>query len=514
VPFAAPRRSLLALLLTMAVTAGFVPLLAPTAAGAATGVAATPSAATATTAAAPAPEGDDTMLTFGAAGFYGSTQGRSLAAPIVGSAPTPSGKGYWIVAADGGVFSYGDAAFYGSTGGIHLNKPVISMSATPSGHGYWMVASDGGVFSFGDASFHGSTGAMHLNAPVIAMTPTPSGNGYWLLASDGGIFSFGDAAFYGSTGAMHLNKPVVGMASTPSGHGYWLVASDGGIFSFGDAAFYGSTGAMHLNKPIVGMARTPTGGGYWLGASDGGIFSFGAAPFEGSGVGRVSSLSQVVQITGITTGLGYRMLVVPLPFNTPLLSPGDSGAAVTALQQRLLALGYWIDGASGSYGQTTQQAVYAFQKLQGLPRTGIVDIQTSQRLSTARRPTPRSTSGYVAEVDLAHQVIIIESNGVTQWVINTSTGSGNAYTLDGVRYTAQTPVGHFTVLRAIDGPDISPLGVLFRPRFFTNTGIAFHGSPSIPPFPASHGCVRMTNEAINFIWASNVLPFGTAVWVY
>jgi hypothetical protein len=513
VPFAAPRRSLLALLLTMAVTAGFVPLLAPTAAVAATPVAATAGAAS-PTAAAPVAGGDDTVLTFGAAGFFGSTQGRSLAAPIVGSAPTPSGKGYWIVAGDGGVFSYGDAAFYGSTGGIHLNKPVISMSSTPSGHGYWMVASDGGIFSFGDASFHGSMGGAHLNAPVIAMTPTPSGHGYWLLASDGGIFSFGDAAFYGSTGGIRLNQPVVGMASTPTGHGYWLVASDGGIFAFGDAAFYGSTGGIHLNKPIVGMARTPTGTGYWLGASDGGVFSFGAAPFEGSGAGRVSSISQVVQITGITTGLGYRMLVVPLPFNTPLLSPGDSGAAVTTLQQHLMALGYWIDGASGSYGLTTQQAVYAFQKLQGLPRTGIVDIQTSQRLINARRPVPHSTSGYVAEVDLAHQVIIIENNGVTQWVINTSTGSGNAYTLDGVRYNAQTPVGHFTVFRAIDGPHISPLGELFRPRYFTSTGIAFHGSPSIPPFPASHGCVRMTNEAIDFIWASNVLPFGTAVWVY
>jgi len=505
VPFAAPRRSLLALLLAAAMTAALVPLLAPATAGAVTA---------STVAAAPAPGGDHTILTFGAAGFYGSTQGTNLAAPAVGFAPTRSGKGYWIVAADGGVFSYGDAGFHGSTGGMHLNAPVISMSATPSGHGYWMVAADGGVFSFGDASFHGSTGAMRLNAPVIAMTPTPSGHGYWLLASDGGVFSFGDAAFYGSTGAIHLNSPVVGMASTPSGHGYWLVARDGGIFSYGDAAFYGSTGAMHLNAPIVGMATTPSGHGYWLAAHDGGVFSFGSAPFEGSGAGHISSLSQVVQITGITTGYGYRMLVVPLPFNTPLLSPGATGAAVVSLQQHLLALGYWIDGATGSYGLTTQQAVYAFQKVEGLPRTGIVDIQTSQRLSTASRPTPRSTSGSVAEIDKEHQVIIIENNGVTEWVINTSTGSGIPYVLNGQQFTAQTPDGHFNILRSIDGLDVSQLGTLWRPRFFTDTGIAFHGSPSIPPFPASHGCVRMTNAAIDFIWANNVLPIGAAVWVY
>jgi peptidoglycan hydrolase-like protein with peptidoglycan-binding domain len=472
VPCVVPRhpRILAFVIVTLAAAvAGVGSFFAPAVAGA-TPVATQGSAPAA--AAAPAPAGDKTVLAFGSAGYFGSTEGKALAAPIVGTAPTPSGHGYWIVASDGGVFSYGDAAFHGSTGGIHLNRPVISMSATPSGHGYWMVASDGGVFSFGDAAFFGSTGSLRLNAPVIAMTPTPSG------------------------------------------HGYWLLARDGGVFSFGDATFFGSTGSLHLNAPIVGMASTPTGAGYWLGARDGGIFSFGNAPFEGSGSGHVSSLDQVIQITGVTNGFGYRMLVAPLPFNTPLLGLGATGPAVVSLQQHLMALGYWIDGAGGSYGLTTQQAVYAFQKVEGLPRSGIVDIQTSERLATARRPVPRSTTGYVAEVDKEHQVIIIENNGVTVWVINTSTGSGIPYVLQGQQFTAQTPDGHFTVITAIDGPDVSPLGTLWRPRFFTGTGIAFHGSPSIPPFPASHGCVRMSNPAIDFIWAANVLPFGTAVWVY
>ena len=40
----------------------------------------------------------------------------------------PSGKGYWLVAGDGGIFAFGDALFYGSTGGIRLNKPIIGMS--------------------------------------------------------------------------------------------------------------------------------------------------------------------------------------------------------------------------------------------------------------------------------------------------------------------------------------------------------------------------------------------------
>ncbi len=201
--------------------------------------------------------------------------------PVVSMATTPLDGGYWLAAADGGVFSYGDADFYGSMGGTPLNQPIVGMAATPDGHGYWLVAADGGVFSFGDAGFYGSTGAIHLNQPIVGMSATPDGRGYWLVAADGGVFSFGDAGFYGSTGGTPLNQPIVGMSATPDGNGYWLVAADGGVFSFGDAGFYGSTGGTPLNQPIVGMAASPDGKGYWMVGADGGVFSFGDAPYDG-----------------------------------------------------------------------------------------------------------------------------------------------------------------------------------------------------------------------------------------
>ena len=239
-----------------------------------------------------------------------------LVAGIVGIAATPSGNGYWLVAADGGVFSFGDAAFHGSTGGLALNQPVVGMAATPSGNGYWLVAADGGVFSFGDAAFHGSTGGLTLNQPVVGMAATPSGNGYWLVAADGGVFSFGDAAFHGSTGGLTLDQPVVGMAATPSGNGYWLVAADGGVFSFGDAAFHGSTGGLTLDQPVVGMAATPSGNGYWLVAADGGVFSFGDAAFVGSDGGTPQD-APAIGIAGrpggywIAFGQNRQSLLVP-----------------------------------------------------------------------------------------------------------------------------------------------------------------------------------------------------------
>jgi hypothetical protein len=215
---------------------------------------------------------------------------------VVGLAPTPSGQGYWLVAADGGIFSFGDARFLGSTGAIRLNRPIVGMAASPSGRGYWLVAADGGIFSFGDAPFLGSTGRIRLNQPIVGMAASPSGRGYWLVAADGGIFSFGDARFLGSTGAMRLNLPIVGMAPTPSGRGYWLVAADGGIFSFGDAPFVGSTGRIRLNQPIVGMAASPSGRGYWLLAADGGIISFGDATFAGSAAGRAGRATGIAAL--------------------------------------------------------------------------------------------------------------------------------------------------------------------------------------------------------------------------
>jgi hypothetical protein len=465
-------------------------------------------------AAAPAFAGDDTVLAFGAAGFYGSTSALTLNQPLVGMANTPDGHGYWLVASDGGIFSYGNAHFYGSTGNIRLNQPIVGMAPVPTGGGYWLVAADGGVFSFGSARFFGSTGAMHLNAPIIGITPVPDGHGYWLVASDGGIFSFGSARFFGSTGAMRLNAPVVGMAAAPHAGGYWLVGSDGGIFSFGGAQFHGSTGALRLAQPVVGMAATANGGGYWLAGADGGIFNFGNAQFLGSGVGHVQSGRHVTEITGMPAGNGYRMLALPLPLNTPVLATGSSGAAVLQLQSKLLSLGYWLDDAGAQYGLTTAQAVTAFQKVNNLPRTGVFDLLTQAVMRSAHRPVPRSTSGYVVEVDLAHQVILVTNNGSTQWIINTSTGGGYTYTFGGQSYLAVTPPGHYNVWFQIDGIQNGRLGQLYRPKYFTHDGIAFHGYPEVPAYPASHGCVRMTNAAINWVWDANIIPIGTAVWVY
>jgi hypothetical protein len=456
---------------------------------------------------------DDMVYAFGAATFRGSTQGFPLVAPVVGMAQTADGSGYWLVAEDGGVFGFG-APFLGSASSHLYGHPAVAMAATADGGGYWLVTDDGAIYSFGTAQYYGGLNGIRLTAPVTDIIPTADGHGYWLIAEDGGVFSFGNARFFGSTGGIRLNAPVVSMAPTPDGNGYWLVARDGGVFSFGSAAFLGSTGGIRLNAPVIGMASTNGGFGYWLVAEDGGVFSFGTSTFYGSAVGLLKPGRIVVELRGLPGGDGYRMLAIESRNDVALSRMGDRGLGVAYLQQRLEAMGYWTGGVNGEFGPLTQQAVWAFQKANGLPRTGEVDQTTRVAFRTAQRPRPRSTSGYVAEVDKARQLVIIARNGHAEWVFNTSTGTERPYTFEGRQYLADTPPGQFVMNRQIDGVRTGELGTLYRPKYFHPDGIAFHGYPNVPPYPASHGCVRLSNAAINFVWGADIIPLGTSVWVY
>ena len=139
--------------------------------------------------------------------------------------------------------------------------------------------------------------------------------------------------------------------------------------------------------------------------------------------------------------------------------------------------------------------------------------QTMKALQAGVTVAPRSTSGHVIEVDKARQLLLIVNSGKIADIFNTSTGSGQAYQYAGQTNIALTPSGQFTIFRQVDGDDPGPLGDLWRPKYF-NGGIALHGAASIPGYPASHGCARLCDAAIDWIWSTNQAPIGTSVWVY
>jgi lipoprotein-anchoring transpeptidase ErfK/SrfK len=156
--------------------------------------------------------------------------------------------------------------------------------------------------------------------------------------------------------------------------------------------------------------------------------------------------------------------------------------------------------------------VIALQKVAGLARDGVLGPRTAKALAAGVRPSARTTRGDVIEIDLAHQVLLVVHTGHVRLIFDTSTGSGAYYYSQGSRHHAVTPKGTYHVFRAVNGWDPGPLGNLYRPRYF-NGGIAVHGYPTVPSQPASHGCVRVTIAAMDYLWAHNVLPIGRSVLV-
>ena len=109
----------------------------------------------------------------------------------------------------------------------------------------------------------------------------------------------------------------------------------------------------------------------------------------------------------------------------------------------------------------------------------------------------------MVEVDLDRQLLLVAVDGRTEWVLDTSTGAE----------PGTTPPGRYEVFRQVDGYDEGPLGTLYRPKYFYQ-GVAIHGYPQVPPYPASHGCVRVTNPAMDWLWSSGRRPIGQPIRVY
>ncbi len=202
----------------------------------------------------------------------------------------------------------------------------------------------------------------------------------------------------------------------------------------------------------------------------------------------------------------------PAAADSDILREGDSGQEVTELQERLTELNYWHGGADGEFDNLTTQAVIALQKAAGIDRDGLVGPETQDALDEGVRV--EASSGYDdgVEIDLERQLLLVVSGGEVEQVFATSTGSGETYTSEGEERVATTPEGEFSVFREVDGWDDGPLGSLYRPKYF-NGGIAVHGYNSVPAYPTSHGCARVSVEGMDWLWENDALADETPVIV-
>lgn len=160
-------------------------------------------------------------------------------------------------------------------------------------------------------------------------------------------------------------------------------------------------------------------------------------------------------------------------------------------EQRLADLGYWTGRIDGRWDVASRHALIAFQKVEGLKRTGQLTRAHFEILLNANRPTPRETGEARVEVDLIRQVLfIVDDAGTVTRILPVSTGNGKPFRSEGWTRDAITHPGRYKVYIKIPGWKKSPLGRLYYPVYFMH-GTAIHGYPSVPVKPASHGCVRI-----------------------
>ncbi len=195
-------------------------------------------------------------------------------------------------------------------------------------------------------------------------------------------------------------------------------------------------------------------------------------------------------------------LTLPAVSQYDALSIGSEGTLVAFLEARLTALRYLCGPVDGVYDHRTRDAVMAFQKVEGLERTGRMTTPVWKRLGAAGTPVPTmSGAGDRCEVDLTRQVLFMISDDKVMQVVHVSTGR------------LGTRTGHFSIGAKYEGwvKCVTLDGKMYYPSYVVSK-TAIHGYESVPPYPASHGCVRVP------VWVArdlyNRLPTGMVVDIF
>ena len=218
-------------------------------------------------------------------------------------------------------------------------------------------------------------------------------------------------------------------------------------------------------------------------------------------------------------------------------SLGMQGDEVKTIQQRLLDLHFDPGDPDGIFGEKTQQAVWAFRLLvmdakPGANLSSAVTAEVWDRMQDPLGWTPQrkgDTSTHL-EVFLDKQVAVVVTDGYARLVTHISSGSGKEWcnarrsapdapttTLapdaKPVLYCNKsiTPAGRYRFRLKYPGMFQGFYGDLVNPVFF-NGGIAVHGFDPVPPYPASHGCIRIPNHIAAYF--QSLVHVGDQVYVF
>ena len=234
---------------------------------------------------------------------------------------------------------------------------------------------------------------------------------------------------------------------------------------------------------------------YVFGFGDGSSASAGTLPTFAPGTVAKPTTTTTTRPKPTTTTVAKQAEPphVALPDPGKSLGIGAHGPVVLAYEQRLAQLHFDPGPVDGVYDQKTAYAVDAVEKIYGLQRDGQVGPQVRQALSTFQWPKPleKHAEPDRVEVSLDKQYLVLYKHNFIALITTTSTGGGYAFCGgdNGCQY-AVTPPGRFVFQWYYNGWHGGKLGALYKPFYFDG-GIAVHGYPEVPNYPASHGCVRI-----------------------
>ncbi|MFQ5966954.1 MAG: L,D-transpeptidase family protein [Acidimicrobiia bacterium] len=204
--------------------------------------------------------------------------------------------------------------------------------------------------------------------------------------------------------------------------------------------------------------------------------------------------------------------VDPIEYLGPEVRPKDRGVWVTELHKALRRAGFSIYDREGVYGWSTAAAVRVFSKVHNISDEPGFEARSWELLVDGTPVPGPGGEDHRIEIDLSRQIMYLVENSDVKAVLPVSTASGGKYeNFFGQIVTARTPEGRFELYNRRFGWYESYLGEMYNPFYFTG-GYAIHGSPSVPWYPASHGCVRVRMSDMR--WLKERLEIGIPVYVY
>jgi L,D-transpeptidase catalytic domain/Putative peptidoglycan binding domain len=277
------------------------------------------------------------------------------------------------------------------------------------------------------------------------------------------------------------------------GHRVWVMKGQRvlmeGTRSFHDQG-YATAGIFFKGKEIA-TTRSPLHGK--VGAPQGVYLHFTARR-----VGVYKAVVKVFKSADTTTPVATKSLGVHV-IRIKAAHAASHSRAVRLLQKGLRALGY-VTPEGGTFDDATGRAVLAFRKVNGMARVETASTAVFKKLFRGqggfRLKHPHA--GRHVEFDWSRQVLVFAQHGEPVRVYHASSGKPSTPTVFGTfHFYSKTP-------------GTNAKGMVDSNYFIR--GYAVHGYFDVPPYAASHGCIRVPipDAASIYSW----IRLGETIFVY